>query len=115
MVTTADIRRIAISLPRTVERLVQDQVKFNIGRIVYLALSRDETTMGFAFPKEERAALVAGEPDKFHLPVPSNMRYKWVCATLAELELDELTELIVEAWTMCVPKRVAAEYLRDNG
>jgi len=63
MVTVDDVRRIATSLPRTEEALVRDRVKFRIGRIVYLSLSADETVLGFAFPKEERAALVAAEPD----------------------------------------------------
>ena len=111
MVTVEDIRELASSLPRTEERLVRDRVKFRIGRLVYLALSRDETTMGFAYPKEHRDALVAGEPHKFQQPVQSDLRYNWVCATLAELDQDELEELVVNAWTMCVPKRVAAAYL----
>lgn len=111
MVTADDVRQIARSLPRTEEKLVRDRVKFRIGPIVYLALSRDEKTMGFAFPKEERAALVAAEHAKFHLPTPSDLRYNWVDCTLAELDRDELTELVVEAWRMCVPKRVAAAHL----
>ncbi len=62
MVTADDVRAVAMSLPRTEERLVRDQVKFRVGRLVYVALSRDETSMGFGFPKEERAALVAAQP-----------------------------------------------------
>lgn len=110
MATVDDVRRIARSLPRTEEKVVRDRVKFRIGRIVYLALSRDEKTLGFAFPKEERAALVAAEPAKFHLPAPSDLRYNWVDCTLAEVDADEVSELVVEAWRMCVPKRVAAAY-----
>lgn len=115
MVTGDDVRRIARALPRTTERVVQDRQKFYIGRIVYLALSRDESSMGFAFPKEERAGLVAAEPDKFQLPVKSDLRYHWVRADLGELDVAELEELIVEAWRMCVPKRVAAAYFDGTG
>jgi hypothetical protein len=39
-----------MSRPRTEERLVRDQVKFYVGRIVYVAISRDESSMGFGFP-----------------------------------------------------------------
>ncbi|MER5269076.1 MmcQ/YjbR family DNA-binding protein [Actinosynnema sp. NPDC002837] len=109
--TSDDVRRIARSLPRTEEALVRDRVKFRIGRIVYLALSPDELTMGFAFPKEERAALIASDPEKFHPPVTSDERYNWVRATLSRLDEAELTELVVDAWRMCVPKRVARDYL----
>lgn len=111
MATIEQARAIALSLPRTTEALVRDRVKFRIGQIVYLAFSRDETLMGFAFPKEERDALVASEPEKFLLPKPSDMRYRWVVARLGQLDEDELRELIEDAWRMCVPKRVAAEHL----
>jgi hypothetical protein len=111
VVTFEDVRRVAMSLPRTELHVIRGRVKFRIKQIVYVAMSADETTMGFAFPKEERAALVAAEPEKFFLPRPSDMRFNWVGARLAALDLDEMTELVTEAWRMCVPKRVAAEHL----
>ncbi|MGW7460464.1 MmcQ/YjbR family DNA-binding protein [Streptomyces sp. NPDC054797] len=111
MVTTEDVRRLALGLPRTEEHLIRDRVKFRIGSLVYLALSRDETELGFAFPKEERAALVAAEPDKFFLPRASDLRFHWAEARLAALDLDELTELVTEAWRLVVPARVAREHL----
>jgi len=85
-------------------------VKFRIGRIVYVALSRDETIMGFGFPKEERAALVASDPEKFLMPSQSDLRYHWVQVRLAAIDQDELRELVTDAWRMCVPKKVAAAY-----
>jgi hypothetical protein len=114
MVTADDVRTIALSLPRTEEALVRDQVKFRVGRIVYVALSRDERSMGFGFPKDERAALVAAQPEKFFMPIPSDMRYQWVRVWLDAIDLTEMRELVVDAWRMVVPKRVAAEYLDDH-
>jgi hypothetical protein len=111
MATAEDVRRVASGLPRAVERLVRDRVKFNVGRLVFVALSRDERTMGFGFPKEEREQLVAGEPDKFLMPERSDLRYNWVQVRLAAVDEVELRELITDAWRMCVPKKVAAEYV----
>jgi len=111
MVTAGHIRKVALSLPRTDEALVRDQVKFRVGRIVYVALSRDERSMGFGFPKDERAALVAAQPEKFSMPIPSDMRYNWVQVRLDAIDEAEMRELVIDAWTMVVPKRVAAEYL----
>lgn len=108
MVTVDDVRALATSLPRTTEALVRDRVKFRVGSIVYLALSRDETVLGFAFPKEEREALVSSEPDKFMMPTPSDMRYNWVHVRLAAIDETEMRELVLDAWRMVVPKRVAA-------
>ena len=112
-VTIDDVRELALTLPRSYEALVRDRVKFRVGRIVYLAFSRDEQQMGFGFPKEERVALVESEPDKFLMPRQSDMRYNWVEVQLDKLELDEMRELVLDAWRMCVPKRVAREHLGD--
>lgn len=113
MVTSEDVRTLATALPRTIERLVGDRVKFRVGSYVYLALSRDETLMGFAFPKEEREALVAAEPEKFRMPRESDLRYNWVVVALAAIDHSELVEIMTEAWRMVVPKKVAAAHLGD--
>jgi hypothetical protein len=111
LVTVDDIRQVALSLPRTTEALVRDRVKFRVGRIVYVAMSRDELTMGCGFPREERAALVAAEPEKFFMPIPSEMRYQWIEVRLTAIDVTEMRELVTGAWSMCVPKRLAGEHL----
>jgi hypothetical protein len=114
LVTIDDVRPLALSLPRADEALVRDRVKFRVGRIVWLAFSRDETLMGFAFPKEEREALVASEPHKFLMPKQSDLRYNWVVARLDAIDEIEMEEIVIEAWRMVVPKKVAAEHLGDD-
>jgi hypothetical protein len=108
MITVDEVRPIALSLPRAYEAVVRDQIKFRVGQIVFLAFSRDETVMGVGFPKEEREAMVAAEPDKFMLPRESDMRYNWIDVRLDAVDLDEVRELVIDAWRMCVPKKIAA-------
>ena len=115
MATVDDVRAIAMALPRTSEHLIRDHVKFRVGRIVYASVSPDEERLGFGFPREERAALVASRPETFMMPLPSDERYQWVRARLAMLDEDELRELLIDAWRMCVPKKVAASYLEGHG
>jgi hypothetical protein len=110
VVTIDDVRAVATTLPRSYEVLVRGRVKFRVGRIVYLAFARDETRMGFAFPKEWRDALIETEPAKFMLPRASDLRYNWVVVRLAALDEAELRDLVVDAWAMVVPKRVSAPY-----
>ena len=110
MVTLADVRLFATTLPRTTEALMAARVKFRVGRIVYLAFSRDETVMGFAFPKEERDWLIGGTPDKFMLPAASDLRYHWVLVRMASIDEAEMRELVLDAWRMVVPKGLAASY-----
>ena len=115
MATLEDVRRIAMSLPRTSEHLIRDHTKFRVGRIVYASVSADEERLGFGFPKDERAALVASEPGKFMMPLRGDERYQWVRAALPVLGVDELRELLIDAWCMVVPKKVAASYLQSQG
>ena len=115
MVTVDDVRRVALGLPRTTEHLIHDRVKFRVKQLVYVAFSRDEELMGLAFPKEERAALVASDPGRFVLPATSDLRFNWVLVRTAMVDVDEMTELVTEAWTMVVPKGVARAYFTALG
>ena len=103
--TDADaVRRVGLALPRSYEREVRGRWKLRVGQIVYVAFSGDELSMGFGFPKAERAGLIASDPETFFLPPTSDLRYQWVCAHLDRLDLDEMRELVVDAWRMCVPQ-----------
>ena len=115
VVTIDDVRAVALTLPRSYEAFVRGRVKFRVGKIVYLAFSRDETLLGFAFPKEWRDALVETEPHKFMLPRDSDLRFNWAVVRLAELDETELRELVIDAWAMVVPKSVAAAYAEPDG
>jgi len=115
MAGVEDVRQIAMSLPRTTEHLVGDNTKFRVGRIVYASVSADEERLGFGFPKEERAALVASEPDKFMMPLRNDERYNWARARLPVLDEDELRELLTDAWCMVVSRKTAASYLDSQG
>jgi hypothetical protein len=110
-VTVDDVREVVRDLPRSYEVLVRDRIKFRVGQIVYLAFSRDEEVMGFAFPKEEREAMIEAEPEKFLWPQPSDLRFNWLEVRLAALDHDEMRELVLDAWRMVVPRRVAEQHL----
>jgi hypothetical protein len=110
VVTLDDVRALALTLPRTTEAFVRGRVKFRVGQIVYLSFSRDESLMGFAFPKEEREWLVGTEPDKFLMPRESDLRYNWVVVRLAAIDEEEMRGLVIDAWSMVVPKSVSAPY-----
>lgn len=110
MATLQDVRALGSALERSYEVYVRGRLKFRVGQIVYVAFSEDETTMEFAFPKEERAALVGGDPRKFSLPSESDMRFNWVRSDLRALDPGEAREFVVEAWRMVVPQKLARAY-----
>lgn len=115
MVTIDDVRALASQFPRSYEALVRDRVKFRVGQIVYLAFSADDTLMGFAFPKEERAALVAAEPAKFLMPGTGDLRWNWVVARLSALDQEEMRQIVTDAWRMVVPAKVARAWDEQPG
>ncbi|MEO6472640.1 MAG: MmcQ/YjbR family DNA-binding protein [Aeromicrobium sp.] len=114
MVTTEDVRRLASTLPRSYEVLVRDRVKFRVGSIVWLAFSRDETILGFAFPKEEREALVESDPKTYLMPPESDLRFNWVMLRLDRIDAKEMREIVLDAWRMVVPKFAYRAYLESQ-
>src|SRR4026209_589088 len=107
-VTIDDVRALTARLPRPYGGGGHGRVKFRVGQIVYLSFSRDETLMGFAFPKDEREAALETYPEKFLRPKPSDMRFHWLVVRLDAIEQEELCELVFDAWRMVVPKKLAS-------
>lgn len=108
VVTIDDVRALATWLPRSSEVRVRGRVKFRVGRYVYIAFSKDETQMGFGFPREEREAMLATFPQKFVRPGAADLRYQWLEVRLAAIDRRELKQLVFDAWRLVVPKQLAA-------
>jgi hypothetical protein len=49
------------------------------------------------------------------MPERGDLRYHWVVARMAALDLDEMREIVVDAWRMVVPQRVARDYDERGG
>jgi len=110
MAVIEDVRSLGAELERSYQVCVAGRLKFRVKQIVYVAFSPDESVMGFAFPKEQREALVLSEPRTFRMPTASDMRFNWVHADLAALDPTEARELVVDAWRMVVPKKLSGAY-----
>ena len=114
-VTAEEVRELASTLPRSYEVVVHGRIKFRVGQIVWLAFSKDDTTMGCAFPKELRQAAVDAEPEKFALPVESDLRFNWIHVDLEAIDAEEMRDLVEDAWSRCVPQYVARAYAEAKG
>jgi hypothetical protein len=108
MVDADDVRALALKLPRSYQVEVRGVEKFRVKQIVWLAFSGDDQIVGLAFPKEEREGVIAAEPEKFLRPRQSDLRYNWIHVRLSELDDEEMHELVLDAWRMVVPKKLAA-------
>ena len=110
MAVIEDVGPLGEELERSYQVYVRGRLKFRVKQIVYVAISLDETVMEFAFPREERTALVGSDSRKFQLPSASDLRFSWVRADLAALDPIEARELVVDAWRMVVPQKLGRAY-----
>jgi hypothetical protein len=111
MATDDDVRRIALSLPETIEKPWFGSPGFRVKDKGFLRI-RSEAEGGlvvFVADLGEKDALLASDPDVF-FTTPHYHGYPTVLVNLPAIELDELTELITESWRLKAPKRVLAAY-----
>lgn len=111
MATVEDVRRIALSLPETIEKPWYGTPGFRVKDKGFLRI-RSEADGGlvvFVADLDEKDALLASDPEVF-FTTPHYDGYPTVLVHLDAIDVDELTELIVESWRVKAPKRVLEAY-----
>ncbi|MFD9544305.1 MmcQ/YjbR family DNA-binding protein [Streptomyces sp. NPDC060022] len=108
MTTTADdVRTIALALPDTAEKLAWGQPTFRVAGRIFAALGDDDTTMGVKCPLDDRAELIASEPEKFFVRKGHDDNYAWLRVRLAALEdAAELTAVLTDSWRQAAPRKL---------
>lgn len=124
MATTADdVRKIALSLPDSSEKLAWGMPTFRVGGTngtngksgksgkIFAALADDDTSIGVKCPQEDREELIAAEPEKFFIRPGHDDNYAWLRVRLAAVEdAAELRSILTDAWRQAAPKRLAAAH-----
>jgi hypothetical protein len=121
-----DVRRIALALPETAERVgrtAQWRVKDTLFVWERPLGKKDRADLGVEAPPLDapilgariadegvRQALIGDDPDVY-FTIPHFDGYPAILVRLDRIEVDELAELITEAWLLRAPKRVAIAYL----
>jgi hypothetical protein len=123
--TWDDVRRIALALPETSERLSRDLRQWRVKDKLFVwerPLRRaDIETLGDDAPDGPllgartehvgaKEALLADDP-AVYFTTPHFDGYPAILVRLERIALDELDELIVEAWLARAPKRLAQAYV----
>ncbi|MFI6638342.1 MmcQ/YjbR family DNA-binding protein [Streptomyces sp. NPDC050504] len=109
MVTSDDVRRVALALPGALEKLAWGQPTFRLARDgkVFASLDDDDRAMGVKCPKEDRAELIAAEPDKFFLRPGHDDNFAWLRVRLAALEdEEELYAILLDSWRQAAPRKL---------
>lgn len=103
MATGADLRRLALALPGTIEKPHFDRAAFVVAR-TFVTLAADEKTANFKFTPDEQALKCEVASDAF-APVPNAWGAQgWTTATLARLSREELAAALETAWRRAQPK-----------
>jgi hypothetical protein len=123
-----DVRRIALGLPETSERLSHGSAMWRVKdkgfvwerplRAADLRALGDTAPMGPILGARvehlgAKEALLAEDPDVY-FTTPHFDGYPAVLVRLEEIEPKDLEELIVEAWLARAPKRLAEEYIANH-
>ena len=105
-----DVRRIALSLPDTTEKIAWNMPTFRVAGKMFVTLPEDETSIAVRCPKEERDELVLAEPGKFWI-AGHEAQFAWVRARLAEVEdEEELRAILADSWRQAAPTRLLEAY-----
>jgi hypothetical protein len=128
MATWDDVRRIALALPETTEAISWEQAHWRVkdkGFVWERPLRRsDLEALGDAAPDGPilgarvehlvaKEALLADDPGVF-FTTPHFDGYPAVLVRLDEISMQDLEEVIVEAWLCRAPKRLAQAYLDES-
>jgi hypothetical protein len=110
MVDADDVRRIALSLPETVEKEAWSMPTFRVAGKMFVTVPDDQTSFAVRCPKHDRAELIAAEPRKFWVP-PHEASSAWVRVRLGALEGSaELYEILVDSWRQAAPERLVEDF-----
>lgn len=106
-----DVRRIALSLPETSEKLSWGIPTFRVRGRIFASIADDDATIGFKCPMEERVELIAAEPEKFFLRAGHDDNSGWLRLRLAALDDEaELRAILEDAWRLAAPRTLAAAH-----
>jgi hypothetical protein len=126
--TWDDVRRIALSLPETSERPSRERAQWRVDDKLFVwerpLRQADLNALGDAAPEGPilgarvehliaKEALLADDPNVY-FTTPHFKGYPAVLVRLDHIAVDELEELIIEAWLCRAPKRLAQEYVAEH-
>ncbi|WP_405951990.1 MmcQ/YjbR family DNA-binding protein [Streptomyces prunicolor] len=101
-----DVRRIALSLPDTTEKIAWNMPTFRVAGKMFVTVPEEETSIAVRCPKEERDELVLAEPEKFWI-ADHEAGFAWVRARLAALDSEEeLRDILADSWRQAAPPRL---------
>ena len=105
MVTLADVRRVALSLPETIEKTSYGTPGFRVKDTLFARVREEgDVLVVWCWDDDEKAALIESEPDKF-FTLPHYDGHPTVLVRFEAIDVDELTDVLTESWRIRAPTR----------
>jgi hypothetical protein len=110
MPTFDDVRAIAMGLPEAEEILTwETDVTFRVRKKIFAIGGEGSAAVSIKATPMTQADLVERDPETFR-PSAYVGRFGWVTANLARIDDELLRLLLVEAWRLTAPRRIAAGF-----
>ena len=109
-VTANQFRRLALSLPETVEQSHMDHPDFRVGGKIFATLGPDEDWGMVKLTPEQQASFIAAEPKTFQPINGAWGRRGCTKVSLAAGKKASVLPALVAAWRNTAPKRLVEEF-----
>lgn len=114
MIRDDDVRRVALSLPATTEKLSYGMPGFRVKDRLFARIREEgELLVVWVADLDEKDVLLAADPEKF-TTTPHYDGHPMVLVRMAAVDEDELRELLTDAWRVRAPERLLAKFEKDE-
>ena len=113
VVTFDTVREIAHGLPGAVEGTSYGTPAFRVGKSLFVRKHQDDDALVVKIDHDERDMRMKADPHTFYI-TDHYRNYPWILVRLATVEVDDLRDLIEDAWRLSASERAVARYDRDR-
>jgi hypothetical protein len=112
-VTFDSVRSIAQGLPKAEEGTSYGTPAFKVGGKLFVRLHQDGESLVVKIDPDEREMRMRVEPETFYI-TDHYLNYPWILVRMASVGVDDLRDLLEEAWRLTAPRRLVADYDQEK-
>lgn len=109
MITSKDVRRLALALPETEESAHMGHPDFRVRTKIFATLSEKEDRAVLKLSPDEHTALVESQPEVF-LSTGGWSKNGWTSVVLRKVPVGVFCDLLVESWRRTAPRKLVADF-----
>ncbi|MCU6711544.1 MmcQ/YjbR family DNA-binding protein [Paenibacillus sp. J5C_2022] len=114
MVTTDDVRNLALSLPETEQMEHWGKPSFRVRNKIFAVIQPDGKSLVIKTTQDDRLAYTMMDPDVYRVPDSFN-NLAFMVIRLDRVAFEECHNLIIQAWRLVTPKKVVKAYNEVSG